>query len=77
MCQFFIFLIPALPDSSKAFSFDLFTGKINLQAYKLEDYQLMVDKSVDMSWKKVVNNGKFALSIGALLASMIKLSILL
>ncbi|XP_034932870.1 phosphatidylinositol/phosphatidylcholine transfer protein SFH12 isoform X1 [Populus alba] len=26
------------------------------QAYKLEDYQLMVDKSVDMSWKKVVNN---------------------
>ncbi|KAL9378577.1 hypothetical protein Peur_029912 [Populus x canadensis] len=26
------------------------------KAYKLEDYQLMVDKSVDMSWKKVVNN---------------------
>jgi hypothetical protein len=37
----------------------------------------MVDKSVDMSWKKVVNNGKFALSKGTLLANMIKLSILL
>jgi hypothetical protein len=53
-----------MPDSSNAFSFYLFTGKFNLQAYKLEDYQLMVDKSVDMSWKKVVNNGKFALSKG-------------
>ncbi|KAB5547598.1 hypothetical protein DKX38_011004 [Salix brachista] len=26
------------------------------KAYKLEDYQHMVDKSVDMSWKKVVNS---------------------